>query len=120
MSGYTPLFDSLVKGTLCGRWPDIGLWSIVLSMSDKNGEVDVTPLYIAGITGLPVTEVVACMKRFCEPDPYSRSQVSEGRRLELIDTHRDWGWKIVNHKKYREKARLMAKNARETAERRGE
>lgn len=112
MSGYTPLFDSLTRGTLCGRWPDIGLWPIVLSLADKNGEVDVTPLYIAGITGLPEPEVVACMKRFCEPDPYSRSTTNEGRRLELLDDHRDWGWLIVNHTKYREKARKIAHDQR--------
>lgn len=104
--GYTPLFDSLTSGTLCGRWPDIGLWPIVLSLSDKHGVVDVTPTYIASITGLPVEDVVACMQRFCEPDPYSRSQEHEGARLVLLDPGRPWGWKIVNHGKYREKARL--------------
>jgi hypothetical protein len=113
VSGYTPLFDSLTRGTLCGRWPDIGLWPIILSLADKNGEVDVTPLYIAGITGLAEQEVIACMQRFCQPDPYSRSQDAEGRRLELLDDHRNWGWHIVNHGKYREKARLAAKNARD-------
>jgi hypothetical protein len=113
MSGYTPLFDSLTRGTLCGRWPDIGLWPIVLSLSDARGEVDVTQDYIARITGLPEPEVRACMTRFCEPDAHSRSQIDEGRRLVLLDTHRDWGWRIVNHGYYREKARLAAKNAKE-------
>lgn len=113
VSGYTPLFDSLTRGTLCGRWPDIGLWPIVLSLADKDGTVDVTPLYIAGITGLPEQEVIACMERFCQPDPYSRSTDHEGRRLVLLDDHRTWGWRIVNHGKYKEKARLMGKNARD-------
>lgn len=115
MAGYTPLFDSLTRGTLCGRWPDIGLWPIILSLSDKDGIVDVTPLYIAGITGLPERDVVDCMNRFCEPDTYSRSQDADGRRLVLLDSHRDWGWQIVNHSKYREKARLMAKNTKDVS-----
>lgn len=115
MSGYTPLFSSLTTGTLCGRWPDIGLWPIVLSLSDKNGIVDVTPAYIAGVTGLPVQEVVACMKRFCEPDQYSRSATDGGARLVLLDDHRDWGWRIVNHGKYREKARKAAYDSERTA-----
>lgn len=114
MTGYVPLFDSLTRGTLCGRWPDIGLWPIVLSLSDKHGIVDVTPTYIAGVTGLSIEDVAACMKRFCEPDPYSRSSDEDGRRLSLLDpSHREWGWRIVNHGMYREKARLMAKAARE-------
>jgi hypothetical protein len=114
--GYTPLFDSLTRGTLCGRWPDIGLWPIVLSLADKNGVVDVTAGFLAGVTGLPISEVEACMKRFCEPDPYSRSQDFDGARLRLIDAHRPWGWQVINHGKYREKARLSAKSEREISE----
>lgn len=116
MSGYTPLFQSLTTGTLCGKWPDIGLWPIVLSLADKNGVVDVTAAYIAGITGLPVDDVTACMGRFCMPDPGSRSADNNGARLVLLEAHRDWGWVIVNHGKYREKARLSAKSARESAD----
>jgi hypothetical protein len=116
MSGYVPLFDSLTKGTLCGRWPDIGLWPIVLSLSDRQGHVDVTCNYLAGVTGLPVEEVFACMARFCEPDPKSRSKDASGARLVLLDQHRDWGWRVVNHAAYREKARLTAKASREVAD----
>jgi hypothetical protein len=111
MSGYAPLFSSLTTGTLYGRWPDIGLWPIVLSLTDRFGVVDVTPQYLAGITGLPPQEIIDCMRRFCNPDPYSRSKDEGGARLVLIDGSRDWGWKVVNHAKYREKARLMAKSA---------
>jgi hypothetical protein len=115
MSGYTPLFSSLVAGTLCGRWPDIGLWPIVLSLSDKNGLVDYTQRYIATVTGLPEEEVRACMERFCAPDPGSRSGEADGARLVLVDDHRDWGWRIVNHSHYREKARKSAYDAERTA-----
>lgn len=108
LSGYTPLFSSLTTGTLCGRWPDIGLWPIVLSLADRHGIVDVTPQYIAGVTGLPSNDVAACMSRFCEPDAYSRSAAQSGARLTLLDEHRDWGWQVVNHRMYREKARKSA------------
>lgn len=111
--GYTPLFDSIVRGTLYGRWPDIGLWPIVLALADKHGVVDCTPQFLAGVTGLPVSEVVECMQRFCAPDPYSRSKDVGGARLVLVDPVRDWGWRIVNHALYREKARLAAKSERE-------
>jgi hypothetical protein len=114
--GYTPLFDSLTTGTLCGRWPDVGLWPIVLSLADRHGVVDVTPAYIASVTGLPIADVIACMKRFCEPDPYSRSNAEDGARLVLIEPQsRQWGWRIVNHGKYREKARKAAYDADRTA-----
>ena len=113
--GYTPVFDSLTKGTLCGRWPDIGLWPIVLSLADKNGIVDATPAYIASVTGLPLAEVTACLARFCQPDPGSRSQALDGARMRLLDAHRDWGWQIVNFHFYREKARKAAYDAERVA-----
>lgn len=114
-SGYAPLFGSLATGTLCGKWPDIGLWPIVLSLSDRHGVVDVTPDYLARITGLPLDDVIACMGRFCAPDPYSRSTTEKGARLLLLDPdHRAWGWRIVNHGHYREKARLQSKDSART------
>jgi hypothetical protein len=116
LAGYAPLFGSIATGTLYGKWPDIGLWAIVLSQADKNGVLDVTPQYLAGVTGLPVDQVTACMERFCAPDPGSRTKDLDGARLELLDPdNRNWGWRVVNHGKYREKARLMAKSEREVS-----
>lgn len=111
MSGYTPLFASITTGTLCGKWPDIGLWPIILSLADKHGVVDVTHQYISTVTGLAMPEVVACMKRFCEADYGSRSPSEAGARLILLEEHREWGWQIVNHALYREKARLISQNS---------
>lgn len=115
--GYVPLFDNLTTGTLHGRWPDIGLWPVMLSMADRFGRIDVTPQYIAGVTGLGVQEVVECIGRFCSPDEDSRSKTDEdeGRRLEPLEPGRKWGWKVVNHAKYREKARLLARDSDRTA-----
>ena len=112
--GYTPLFGSLTTGTLYGKWPDIGLWPIILSIADRHGVVDVTPEYLAGVTGLPLDQLLACLGRFCEPDPGSRSSAHEGRRLIPLDG-RPWGWWVVNHERYREKARKMAYDSERTA-----
>lgn len=113
MSGYTPVFDSVFTGTLCGKWPDTGLWVCLLAMADKNGVVDKTPQYISAVVGIGLDDLVACLERFMQPDPHSRSGDEQGRRLTRLDPGRAWGWKIVNHEKYREKARLQAKSARE-------
>lgn len=111
MAGYAPLFDSIATGTLYGRWPDIGVWPLVLALADRYGHLDVTPHYLAGVTGLPVDDVIACMKRFCAPDPYSRTKAENGSRLVLLEEHRDWGWRVVNHTHYREKARKSSFDA---------
>ena len=111
--GYTPVFDSVFTGPLCGKWPDTGLWVCLLAMADKNGIVDKTPQYISAVVGIPVADLTACIERFMQPDPHSRSGDEDGRRLALLEPSRPWGWRIVNHGKYRERARLAAKSARE-------
>lgn len=116
MSGYTPLFRSLTTGSLYGCWPDIGVFPVLLALADKNGVVDIALPPLAGILGLPLEELAACMRRLCEPDPSSRSRAEDGRRLVLLDPeHRDWGWRIVNHSLYREKSRKSAYDAERTA-----
>ncbi len=113
MSGYTPVFDSIFTGTLCGKYPDTAAWLFLLALADKNGVVDMTPQYIATVTGMPAEILMDCIDRFIQPDPHSRSSAEEGRRLILLNTERNWGWKIVNHAAYREKARLMGKAEKE-------
>lgn len=117
MSGYTPVFDTVFQGTLCGKYPDLPVWLVLLALQQRGGIIDAHPSYIATISGLPQADIEAAIKRFCEPDPASRTPDHDGRRLEPIDGA-GFGWRVLNHRKYQEKARLTAKNARETEERR--
>lgn len=105
MSGYTPVFDTVFSGSLYGRYPDTAAWLFMLAMADWQGHIDRTPEYIAGVTGMPLADLQGCIERFMAPDPHSRSQAEEGRKLVLIDPARTWGWKVVNIGLYREKAR---------------
>ena len=116
VSGYAPLFDSLSTGSLYGRWPDIGVFPVLLSLADKNGVIDMALRPISDKLGLPLEELAACMRRLCEPDPFSRSRTEDGRRLVLLDPeHRDWGWRVVNHSVYRERARKQQWDLERTA-----
>jgi len=116
VAGYTALFASLTTGSLCGRWPDVGMWPIILSLCDWRGLVDVNHDYLSRVTGLPIDEVKACMLRFCQPDAGSRSTAESGARLVLIDPeHRNWGWRVVNHGLYRDRARQKASDEARTA-----
>jgi hypothetical protein len=108
VSGYTPVFGSVFTGTLCGKWPDTGVWVCLLALADRHGVIDTTPQYLSAVIGVSVEDLMGCLTRFMEPDPRSRSQENDGRRLVLVDASRDWGWRIVNHGKYRERARKHA------------
>lgn len=105
MSGYTPLFSSLLDGTLYGKWPHTGIWACLLSQVDKQGHIDMVPQLLAAKIGVPLQTLTECIQDFMQPDPGSRSKDADGRRLELIEPDaRDWGWRVVNHKVYRQKA----------------
>lgn len=109
MSGYTPLFDSALDGTLFGKWPHTGIWTCLLSQMDKRGIIDKHPNLLAAKIGVPVDLLLSCISDFMQPDPGSRTPDHEGRRLELLEPgKRDWGWRVLNHQLYREKARKSA------------
>jgi hypothetical protein len=105
LMGYTPLFDTMLSGTLYGRWPHTGVWACLLSRVSREGLIDETPQCLAGAIGIPVEMLKQCIHDFMQPDPESRTTSDDGRRLELIDPERSWGWRVINHQKYKEKAR---------------
>lgn len=113
MPGYTPVFETMLEGTLYGKWPHTGVWACLLSMTDQKGEINKNPRLIATAIGVPLDQLMQCIADFMAPDPESQSREKEGRRLELLDSSRDWGWRVINAGKYREKARLMGKSKRE-------
>jgi hypothetical protein len=73
-------------------------------MADARGEIDKTPQVIAAAIGIPPKLLQKCLDDFMAPDTASRSTALEGRRLELIDPARNWGWRVVNIQKYRDRA----------------
>lgn len=115
MSGYTPVFSTVFDGTLHGRWPQTGVWLALLAMADRHGYVDRSPPAIASDIGIDVPALMGCIEEFCAPDAMSRTRDCDGRRLELIDPERPWGWRIINHGKYREKARKAMHQIEATA-----
>jgi len=60
-----------------------------------------TPQSISRRTGIPIEHIKAGMEGEERDEKYSRTPDQEGRRIELIDPHRPWGWFIVNHEKYK-------------------
>ena len=74
----------------------------LIVLCDADGIVDMTPHAIAARTSIPLEIIDKGLEILASPDPYSRTQGNEGRRIELIDAHRPWGWHIVNHAKYQQ------------------
>jgi hypothetical protein len=116
MAGYTPVFDSVYAGTLCGRWPTTAVWVTLLPLCDKHGHIDLSYQTICALTGWPLELLKQGISELMAPDPDSRSSAEDGRRLVLLDPEtRAWGWKVVNHGLYREKARKLQYDAERTS-----
>lgn len=98
---YGKIFDSMYKGTLYGQWEAIVTFQQMIVLCDADGTVDMTPPAIAAITSIPLDIIQKGIEVLSRDDPYSRTPGRNGRRIELIDEHRPWGWVIVNHHKYK-------------------
>lgn len=97
---YGKIFDSMYDGTLYGQWEALVTFQQLIVLCDADGIVDMTPPAIAARTSIPLEIITKGLTILESPDPYSRTPGQEGRRIELIDAHRPWGWHIVNHDKY--------------------
>jgi hypothetical protein len=116
MQGYTPVFGSVYAGTLCGKWPAAAVWVSLLPLCDKRGHIEMSHAAISALTGWPLDLLKQGISELMEPDPTSRSPDEDGRRLVLLDANnRDWGWRVVNHGLYREKARKLSYDSERTA-----
>ena len=98
---YCKLFASLYQGTLRGRANEILVFTNLIAHADAAGHVDKHWNAIAQEVGLPVDDVKAALDALESEDLESRSPEHKGRRIIRLDEHRAWGWKIVNHGKYR-------------------
>jgi hypothetical protein len=98
---YCKLFASLYQGTLRGQANEILVFTNLLAHCDAAGFVDKHFRAIAEETGLDVEKVKCAITTLESPDPESRSAELGGARIERIDSHRVWGWRVVNFLKYR-------------------
>lgn len=90
----------MYQGTLYGHWEAIVTFQQFIVLCDADGIIDMTPQAIASRTSIPLRIIKKGISLLEAPDPHSRTPDQEGRRIELIDAHRPWGWHIVNHEKY--------------------
>lgn len=110
--GYTPAFDTIYTGTLFGKWPMAAVWASLIPLIDRHGQINLSFEAISGMTGWPMDLLQQGISQLELPDPGSRTDTEEGRRIIRLDPRRPWGWRVVNHAIYREKARKQMHNER--------
>ena len=108
MAGYTKLFNSILASTIWREDDKTRLvWITLLAMADKNGVAEGSLPGLADFARVSIPDCQRALERLSAPDCYSRSQVNEGRRIEVVEG----GWRLINHPKYR--AQLSADERRE-------
>lgn len=98
---YGKIFESIYDGTLAEDWRALITFQQFIVLCDADGIVDMTPQSISRRTGIPIEHIIAGIEILEKTDKYSRTPDEDGKRIELIDSHRPWGWHIVNHEKYK-------------------
>lgn len=98
---YGKIFAQMYEGTLAGHWQAIVTMQQLVVLATKDGIVDMTADAISRRTSIPPEIINAGLEHLAKEDPYSRTPGEDGRRIVLLDDHRPWGWKLVNHAKYR-------------------
>lgn len=103
MTGYTKLFGSIVASTI---WREDNetrvVWITMLAMADRDGVVDASVPGLADMARVPIEATRKALEKFMSPDPDSRTDEHEGRRVKKVDG----GWLLLNHAKYRHKMSL--------------
>lgn len=118
MDGFTKLFGRIVHSTIWQEdHPTRVLWVTMLAMADQDGIVHATVPGLANAARITLGECERALRKFQQPDPYSRTKAEEGRRVREIEG----GWWLINHGTYRalmsaeeqkEKARLRQQKKR--------
>jgi len=97
---YSKVFAQIFESSIAEDHVVRHVFMDLLVLANKHGEVDMTMASIARRTNVPLEVVARAIAHLTSPDPFSRTALEEGRRLVLIDDHRDWGWRIVNFPHY--------------------
>jgi hypothetical protein len=106
---YGKLFTSMYDGSMHGHWEAIVTFQQMICLANRDGVVDMAPSALASRTSIPIEIIQQGLSHLLLPDPESRSPECDGRRIETIDAHRSWGWRIVNYDYYRKLASMEDK-----------
>lgn len=97
---YGKIFGSLYEGSMRGKLELQAVFIYMLANCDPLGVIDVVPSVISDAIGIEIDLVKKCITELEGPDPESRTPDLDGARIERLDDHRTWGWRIINHPKY--------------------
>jgi hypothetical protein len=103
MEGYGKIYRQIFKSSIAANYEVRHIFMDLCLLCDRHGIIDMTYDAIARETGVPLEKIIVAISDLMREDFESRSRREEGARLVRLDPARPWGWRIVNHAKYRSK-----------------
>lgn len=97
---YAKIFSQIYDSSLADDYRIRHIFMDLLVLADRDGVVDMTPEAIARRINVPMEALTSALSALSAPDKRSRSPDEDGRRIVLLDGHRNWGWRIVNFPVY--------------------
>jgi hypothetical protein len=95
---FGKFFASTFTGSMCGAGAAVfAIWGYVIA-NTIDSQVELNPVFLAAILGMPQDEVAAAIAYLCQTDPRSRSKVSDGCRL---IQEGQFAYRVPNHETYR-------------------
>lgn len=101
---FAKIFQSIYDSSIADDWRTRIVFQDMIVLANEKGVLDMTPESFARRTNIPLDIVKEAIPKLESPDPTSRTPDHEGRRILRLDSHRPWGWQIVNFGRYRESA----------------
>ena len=98
---YSRVFLQILDSSIAEDFTVRHVFEDFLKLCDhKSGVVDMTRQALSRRLNVPIETLNRAIGILESPDLASRDMDFEGRRIERLDEHRDWGWKILNWDKY--------------------
>src|ERR1700677_5009256 len=101
MNVFAKIFAQIFDSSIAGDYVVRHVFMDLLVLADRDGVVDMTLDAISRRTNVPENLVQHAITELMKPDRKSRSHQVDGCRIVALDSHRDWGWQIVNYEHYR-------------------
>ncbi len=98
---YSRVFLQILDSSIAEDFTMRHVFEDFMKLCDhKSGILDMTRQALCRRLNIPIEVLSREIDKLESPDPASRDPEFEGRRIERLDEHRDWGWKILNWSKY--------------------
>lgn len=101
MNVFAKIFAQIFDSSIASDYVVRHVFMDLLVLADRDGVVDMTLDAISRRTNVPEQIIAHAIQELMKPDRRSRSHEEQGRRIIPLDSHRDWGWQIVNFEHYR-------------------